>query len=79
MAAKRKDFIGFIVDAESDVQLATQFFSRITAQELHKFFSDKGYTEIKEQPDCEQILKGRNGLLGVSFAKGPFDCPERGY
>ena len=79
MPPMRKDFIGFILDAETNTELAAEFFSKNGAKDLFQFFSDNGYTAIK-QSDCVDILKARKGVQGVCFASGaPFDCPDLGY
>ena len=80
MPPVRTDFIGFILDAETNMKLAAEFFSKNTATDLLQFFSDNGYNAINTVPDCEAILKARKGVQGVCFASGaPFDCPDKGY
>jgi len=81
MKSKRKDIIGFALNATWDDKLVRKFFSKHTAKELYRFFQKNGYTEIKEKPDCEDILKFRVGNIGgriPSYDEDP--CPgPKGY
>lgn len=78
MATKRqrKDIIGFILTAESDLGLADKFLRIRKADELYKFFQEKGFPEILET-DCPDIIRARDGLEGQYIPKpdqgGP--CP----
>ncbi len=74
MATKRekKDIIGFILTAESDLGLADKFLRIRKADDLYKFFQDEGFTEIPEK-DCKDIMKARDGLEGQYIPK-----PEQG-
>jgi hypothetical protein len=88
MAAKRskKDFLSFILAAQTKEQLATGFFLKKTAKDLFKFFQDSGFTDIK-QPDCRDILKARNLMQRREVqipARGKDPCggrvgPRAGY
>lgn len=79
MATKRerKDIIGVILTAESDLGLADEFLRIRKADDLYKFFQKEGFTEILEK-DCQDIIRARDGLEGQYIPKpdqgGP--CPS---
>jgi hypothetical protein len=78
----RKDFIGFILAAEGDEALAREFMSKNTPDELYDFFQIKTYTDIKKEPDCQDILIARNRMASRTIPPpGGDPCPEtrQGY
>lgn len=79
--SKRKDIIGFILRTTWDDRLAREFFSKRTAKDLFNFFQEEGYTDIKEKPDCVDILKFRKDNIGETIpAYGQDPCPSNaGY
>jgi len=85
MAPKRskKNFLSFILATETNDQLANDFFSKRTTKALFKFFQANGFTDIKEKPDCRDILRARNMMQKqrVQFpAPGKTPCgPRMGY
>jgi hypothetical protein len=66
---KRKDFIGFILAAEEDEKLTKEFLSKKEVKVLYLFFKQKGFTEIREEPDCEDILTARRRLEKVTIGE----------
>jgi len=75
MAPSRKDFIGFILDAEKSEDLTRGFLAQHDATKLHKFFVEKGYTEIPKA-DCKDILTVRDRLEGQRIPReGEGPCP----
>lgn len=81
----RKDFLGFILETQTNEALVEEFFSitdkemdtdKAKAKALHKFFKQAGFTEIKED-ECENILKVR---IRLECAKIPSigDVPRHG-
>jgi len=77
MATKRskKDFIGFILDAEENKKLAREFLSQVDANKLSDFFKNKKY-EIDDE-SCKAIWEAKERLekvtIGDILTEGP--CP----
>ena len=73
MAPKRKDYIGFIAEAEKDEKLTKEFFSKTKkgAKALKNFFHKKGFTEI--ELEHSKVIK--QGMKAFPEAKEPGDSP----
>jgi hypothetical protein len=71
MAPKRarEDFIGFILEAEKDKELTKQFLDIKTAKRLNSFFTEQGFTKIKED-DCKDIMKSKTKKASKVLAPG---------
>lgn len=78
----RNDFIGFILAAEGDENLAREFMTKNTPKKLYEFFQANGFTDIKKEPDCKDILIARNQMADKKIpAPGGDPCPDenKGY
>ena len=73
MNPQRKDFIGFILDAEKDSTKLSEFLAQQTAGDLYAFFQSNGYTDIQE-PDCNDILKAKEGLGETTVVQAVDKC-----
>jgi hypothetical protein len=81
-SAGRKDFIGFILAAEGDAYLLKQFMTKNTTEELYDFFQTEHFTDIKKEPDCQDILIARNQMADKTIpSSGGDPCPDenKGY
>jgi hypothetical protein len=82
--AKRpvNDFISFILAAEKDEKLTSEFLSKKNAEDLYRFFKTKGFTGIPEG-DCQDILTARTRWeklhIPPGWGKPPCDGPKKGY
>jgi hypothetical protein len=74
---KKKDYIGFIMEAEKSEELSKEFFSKCKKppKELQKFFHAKGFTEI-EEPHCKEIKQAMKPYMkGAGPKPGDPPCP----
>jgi hypothetical protein len=60
MAPQKKDFIGFMLDAEKSKKLTSDFLDQRDATKLHEFFQKNGYTKISAD-DCKDLIKCMEG------------------
>ncbi len=77
----RKDFIGFILEAEKDPRLTKAFLSKQTVTQLYNFFQEEGFTDISKD-DCVDILKSKTKKFGTGqlIAGNPPDpCPPNAH
>ena len=65
MVSQRKspDFVKFIMDATGDENLAKEFFSKESEEDLYNFFQEKGYDNIPLD-DCADILESSKNMRG---------------
>ena len=61
---QRKDFIGFILDAEKSEELTREFLAQREPKGLYAFFQKNGYDEILLS-DCDDILTAEQRLGDV--------------
>ncbi len=61
MGESGNNFIDFILAAQLDAQLATQFVDIDTMEELVEFFDDKGFKNITIE-DCEKLILAKEGM-----------------
>jgi hypothetical protein len=56
-----KNFIDFIVEAQTEKKLARGFIEAVTAQELNTYFNTSGFENITLE-DCEKLIKVKGSL-----------------
>jgi hypothetical protein len=75
----RKDYVGFIVEAEKDEELTKRFFSKCkkTEKELRNFFDNQGFTEISDD-GVKQIKQAVKQFTegGRRLKAGKPPCPS---
>jgi hypothetical protein len=80
--SERKDFIGFIMETEKADKkgLLNEFWAKDNDEDLHKFFQDNKFTDIK-RPHCKEIVETMNRLKrgGIIPKPGPCDGTTKGY
>ena len=71
----KKDFVGFIVETQTNDALAMKFFKVVDndvvsynqkTADLHAFFRGEGFTKVKKK-DCKDIINTRNRLAGAEI------------
>jgi len=77
---ERNDFINFLIDAEKKPRLTEKFMSIKTANDLYKFFQEKGYRDVPYN-DCRDIIKAKENMAGYTVPEAGQStrkvCPSR--
>lgn len=68
--AEKKNFIDFILEAQTDEELLKGFITAKSREKLTKFFDKKGY-KITE-PDCKKLIKVKKKYGLTEWPPPPF-------
>ena len=58
MEEEKRNFIDFILEAQTDAQLAKEFLEYQTPEELRRFFVKKGFESITDK-DCKKLIQAK--------------------
>jgi hypothetical protein len=73
---RRNDFIGFILAAERDEKLMSEFLSQTSVDKLWAFFQEHTFTGIPKHPDCDDILKAKSNVELLHIDALGVRCPS---